>query len=85
MSLITFSEQDVACRSQVIKTMIDDLGPDLDLVKEAIPIPLLPSSTVELVFGWAACDMGQAGWHARWDPLDLSTKVEVIWVSSSRS
>ena len=80
--LIVRVEKDVVYRSQIIKIMIDDLGPDLDLVEEAIPIPLLPSSTLELVFMWAASDMEQEGWYARWGQQDTSTKVEMIWVGS---
>jgi hypothetical protein len=77
--LTTSIDEDLASRSAVIKGLIEDVGPDL--VEETIPVPGVPSQTLDLVFKWAAVRQGTLLANKQWLQQDLSTKIEVIWVS----
>ena len=52
---------EVAKKSMLIKTMLEDLGMDED-VDEAVPIPYVNAAILKLVIQWAT-------YHTFWDPL----------------
>ena len=70
-------EKDIASQS----TLINDLIEDLDAVRKVITIPIISSQLLELVFKWAARKKGAICTVERWREQDMSSKVEIIWVS----
>ncbi|KEF50863.1 uncharacterized protein A1O9_13085 [Exophiala aquamarina CBS 119918] len=74
------SKRDVACQSGLIKGLIDVVGEE-----EAILMPI-PSSTLKLVFQWAAVKpdtLDRLGrYHDQWSQQDLPTKVELVWATN---